>query len=106
MSVSTNLMTIAKDPTFQNRVNYALEFASLAVMAEPNSVVGHSLRVAYANAVLAGKELLNIVSIGVVCNSTIALEANIATTPDFGIPDADIQFAVNSIFSALSGVAN
>jgi len=44
----------------------------------------------------------------VLTNSTIAAESDVTkpTAGAYGIPDSDIQFAVNSLFNALAGVSN
>lgn len=103
-----DLMTISTDTAFQLRVLYALQSAAINVMAEDNSTTGHALRVAFAKNILAGFGNISNVTIGVLTNSSIASEANLSNTTNGGysIPDGDITFAVNSLFSAFAGVAN
>lgn len=98
------LMTIANDANFKNRVNYAMINAAIAVVAESNATANHGKRCDYAKLILDGSANIFQMAIGVLNNATIAAEANSATTPDFAIPDSDIQFAVNSNFNAYSGI--
>lgn len=107
MANTQDLMFIAFQQSFQNRVQYALVNASLAVMTESAGQNGHTSRVTYGSNVLAGTADLLLPSIAVLNNPTIAAEATLtpaAATPLFAIPDSDIQFAVNSCFSDLAGV--
>lgn len=98
------LMVIANDSNFKNRVNYAMINAAVAVVAEANNTANHQKRCDFARSIIGGSANVFQYCIGVLNNSTIAAEANSATTPDFAIPDSDIQFAVNSLFNAYAGV--
>lgn len=106
MALYRDLINISRQDSLQDRVKYALETAAINVMAESNTVTSHATRVTYAIKVLSGQENLFECAVAVMTNPTIAAEANIATIPDFGIPDTDMQSAVNSLFNALAGVAN
>lgn len=108
MASYKDLITIANDPNFQNRVLYALEVASIAVMSEAGNADGHTRRVCYANAVLNNGVSVVCATRAILTNVAIAGEADISQTTNGGyaIPDGDIQFAANTLFSALSGVAN
>jgi hypothetical protein len=108
MATFKDLITISNDTNFQARVLYALEVAAIAVMAEPGTVEGHTKRVCYANSVLTNGFSPIGTSRAVLTNPTIASEADISQTSNGGyaIPDGDIQFVVNTLFSALAGVAN
>lgn len=106
MASLTELGFIASDAHFQQRVNLAAVNAALAVMAEAVITANHAARVVFAKTILAGTANGLWLCYGVLQNSTIAAEAVIATAPDFAIPDADIQFAINSVFNAFAGVAN
>lgn len=103
-----DLMSIARDPNFQDRIKYSLQQSALDVMAEAGNVTGHALRVTFAGRVLAGTVDIFQVAISVLNNSTIAAEANVALPigAAFGIPDSDLPFTVNSLFNAFAGVAN
>ncbi len=98
-----DLASIANNPGFQNRIKYAMAVAAVNVYAEAATTGNHTYRSRFATAVLNGNYNIQSVCYGVLSNSTIAAEAVIATTPDYAISDSDIQFAVNSIWSALAG---
>jgi hypothetical protein len=106
MASLTDLGYIAQDGHFQHRVNLAAVNAALAVMAELATVPSHALRITFAKSILSGSTNMLFLSYGILENSTISAEATITVNPDFSIPDADIQFAMNSIFNAYAGVAN
>ena len=97
-----DLITIAGNNGFQNRIKYALTQAAVSVYNELSSTTGHAARVAYAVSIIGGNYNLAPASLAVLTNTTIAAEATLATAPDFGIPDSDIQFAVNSLWNALA----
>lgn len=97
-----DLVTIANDYYFQGRCLYALTVAAVAII---NGQSPSSQQVAYCNEVLQGNINGLQVARTVLTNSTIAAEATAASLPGCTtIPDGDIQFAVNSIFSALAGI--
>jgi hypothetical protein len=93
---------IAEQHDFKRRVAYALTVASVAAYNEAGTVPGHAARAAYATKVLNGDFSLDGAVLGVLSNPTIAAEGQSAPAGN-SIPDADIQFAINSIFSALAG---
>lgn len=97
-------MSIATDPSFIGRVYYCMEKAAVAVSTEDPLTLNHTARVTFAEKILSGTQQPQIYSVGVVTNPTIALEANASQPPDFGIPDADIEFTVNSLFDSFAGV--
>lgn len=103
MASFSDIATIAcDDATFRRRVSYALTVAAINAYSEPTGVAGHVARAAFATKVLASQFDLHGAVLGVLTNATIATEANSAT-PGNNVPDADIQFAINSIFNALAG---
>jgi hypothetical protein len=104
MASFDDLNTIANNAGFQGRCLYALEVAAVAVMAEVNTTTQHFNRLTFARTVLNGSVTGLRVALAVLTNSTIASEAVAATTPDYAIPDGDIQFAVNSLYNALAGI--
>jgi hypothetical protein len=108
MALFKDFSTVANDVNFQNRVLYALQVAALAVMAEANSTSGHVQRISYATKILQGNSNVANVAMGVLTNLTVAGETDTTKTTggDYGIPDGDIQFVVNSLFSAYAGAAN
>lgn len=97
---------IANEQSFQHRVQFFLTKAAVAVMAEANTTPGHAARLTYAGKVLDGIAAILPVAVAAVTNSTIQSEANIGTPADGGyaISDGDLEFTVNSLFSALAGV--
>lgn len=108
MATTVDLITIAQNQAFQSRVTYALYNTAIAVLSELGSTQGHTQRVVYAKAILNGNSNTVNVAIGVLTNTTIASEADISKSVngDYGIPDGDIQFAVNTFFNAFSGVSS
>lgn len=103
MASYDDLVSIAFDSTFQGRVRYALSVAAAAVYSESQNTAGHSTRAQFANKVSKGEYDLGSISFLVLSNATIASEAVKATTPDFAIPDDDIQFSVNSLWNLFAG---
>ena len=97
------LATIANDSGFQNRVKVALGVAAANVYSEAGSTAGHGTRAQFAVKVSQGDYNITSICYAVLSNATIAAEANSSTTPDFAIPDSDIQFAVNSLWNLFSG---
>lgn len=101
-----DISTISANTAFQSRCQYALIVAAIDVMSEANTTGGHAQRLEYAKQVLQAQVSLVVVAMAVLTNATIGAEAVAATTPGYAIPDSDIQFAVNSIFNALSGIGS
>ncbi len=99
MASFTDLATIANNIGFQNRVRYAMSVAAASVYSEASSTAAHIIRANFAHDVTKGEFNLLQCTYAVLGNSTIAAEAILATTPDYAIPDSDIQFAVNSLWN-------
>ena len=105
MTSFTDLMTIAKDINFQNRVNFCMISAAIAVMAEDPTPAVHVTRSIFARTILNGTANVFQFAIGVVNNATIASKASTGA-PDFGIVDNDILFAVQtSLFNSYAGIS-
>jgi hypothetical protein len=102
MATFIALGQIAATPEFQSRVAYSMGVAAAAVYSEVNTVTGHAARAAYAVKVANGSYNLASAAMVVLGNSTIAAEANNGISGN-AIPDADIQFAVNSLWNMLAG---
>lgn len=102
MATFAQLGTIATQGELQQRVSYAMGAAAAAVYAESTGVTGHTARAAYAVKVANGTYDLRSATIMVLGNSTIAAEATV-TGANNAIPDADIQFSVNSLWNVLAG---
>jgi hypothetical protein len=80
-----------------------MQQAAWSVYSEDSATVGHTERAAYANKVANGTFALVEVCYLVLTNPSVANEAD-PVKPDYGIPDSDIQFAVNSYWNLLAGV--
>lgn len=106
MASFDDLETIANNAGFQGRVNHALQVAAENIMTEDPTTARHEDRVAFARKVINGEVSMAEVAQQVLTNATIAAEAVAATTPDFAIPDGDIQFAINSLFNVLAGIGS
>jgi hypothetical protein len=94
---------IANDGIFQQRINYAMMTAAIAIYNESPGTTGHSARLAFAKLVIAGSYNMVEAALAILTNATIASEATMVPTPGANIPDADIQFSANSVWNALAG---
>lgn len=119
-----DIATIATNARFQSRVNYYINQSSLNVLSEDPQTVNHALRVIFAKSIVTGpvtliglspipnqNNLLQRYSLEVLTNTTIAAEAQLVDNqqvplPDFNIPDADLQFTINSLFNDFAGISN
>jgi hypothetical protein len=104
-ATQSDAMVVSRAPAFQDRVRYAVVKAASAIMAEAAGTASHAQRVAYAKLVLAGMVDIFSLSVGVTSNPTVFAELNPAATPNYGVPDADLEFTVNSLFNAYAGVS-
>ena len=105
MATTTEAMVIANNSTWKSRIKFAMQKGAVAVMAEAGTVNGHAKRAAYAEVVLSGDASIYEYSVGVVTNATILSSLNISTNPDgSNITDGDVEFTVNSMWDAFSGV--
>jgi hypothetical protein len=105
MASNTDLMAIARNEKFQDRIRYDIQKAAIAVCSEDSQTASHPQRIAYARLLISGNIQILSWAIAVVTNSTIANEATLdPQVADFGIPDSDIEFTVNSLFNAFAGV--
>jgi hypothetical protein len=100
MNFSNIAGAVRNDMDLAGRVEYALMVAAVNIMAEVNTTPSHATRVIYATKVLTGTASIRSAVLAVLTNATIAADATSAS-----ILDSDIQFAVNSVFNALAGVA-
>jgi len=91
-------MTAANNNDIQDRVNYYMIKAAIAVMSEVNTTIGHALRVSYANKVLAGTANVQEYTVAVYTNVTVA---NQGMSP----VDNDLDTTVSSMFNAFAGVS-
>lgn len=93
---STDAMPVANEQGFQDRVEFFMKKAAVAVMAEALSTTGHTERAAYAKTVLGGFARVFDYAVSVLTNATVEA-AGLAVT------DSDLEFTVNSMFNAFSG---
>jgi hypothetical protein len=94
-------MNYYKDTAFQEKVMFYVTKAAIAVMAEEVITEHHALRVDFAIRVLKGSFSINAYALGVMANSTIKGKIDSGSSYD-----DDIEFTVNSLFTAFSGGAN
>lgn len=102
MATFAQLGSIATSGEFQQRVAYAMGVAAASVYSEAGTVTGHAARASYANKVANGNYDVAAAALAVLGNSTIAAEGTVGVSGNT-IPDADIQFAVNSLWNLLAG---
>jgi hypothetical protein len=88
--------TLGADPTFRARCQSAALQAATDVMAEPPDTHGHEERTAYANKVLLNPSL-----------QSQAIAFGVAAAPAIheASTDSDVQFTINSLWDAWSGVS-
>jgi uncharacterized protein with ATP-grasp and redox domains len=101
MALSLNCMNRVKDTNgFQKKIKYFMQKAAIAVLGETDPIGDeHTSRVEFAKKVLDGTASVYEYTVGVVTNSTIASTIDAGNEPT----DADLEFAVNSMFSDFSG---
>lgn len=102
MATYSDIAVAATSSDLRRRVEYALTIAAVNVYAEGTTVPAHTARAAYATKVLNGQYDLHGAVLGILTNPTIAAAASSATA-DNSVSDGNMQFAINSIFSALAG---
>lgn len=96
------LLSVAGNNAYQQRVKYAMTVAAVNVYAELSSTTGHQARGTLAGKVIqGGYGDYAAAALVTLTNATLASEAT-TNPPDFGIPDGDLQFAVNSLWNALA----
>ena len=105
MASYDEMATIAAHSTFLRRVRYCMKKAAVAVMAEDAGTVGHAERVTFAKTILDGQASVEAYAQAVVTNATLTTNGDISLEPNHGISDSDLEFTVNSMFSAHAGVA-
>ncbi len=102
MASFDNLLAVAGSDAYQQRVKYAMTVAAVNVYAETSSTTGHGARAVLASRVIGGGYGdYPAAALVTLTNATLASEAT-TIPPDFGIPDGDLQFAVNSLWNALA----
>ena len=104
MADSDKAVIAGRNSHFQGRIKHFMEKAAIAVMAEAIATPGHTERLAYAATVLDGTAQVIEYTVAVLTNSTVL--AAVGTDGDTAsVTDADLEFTVNSMFSAFAGFA-
>ena len=106
MAIPFDLHRIARTENFQQRVSYFMSKGAVAVIAELLTILGHDLRVTYSNSVLGGSASVFNHALAALTNSTLSAAADPDLPADggYGISDNDLEFAVNEMWNAMSGV--
>ena len=89
------------DQDFQDKVHYYMVKAAIAVMTEAAIVGEHELRAAYATKVL--NNLVSVAAYALGVSTNVTIKAKIDAGEDY---DGDLEFVVNSLFTAFAGGAN
>lgn len=99
-----NCANLARYGIFQSRVDYFLKKAAIAVMAEDVGTANHAERIVFARTALDGRVRIYDFALGVTTNPTLATTIGTSdeSTANAAIPDNDLEFIVNSIFTAYS----
>jgi predicted transcriptional regulator len=102
---STECMELANYGPYQDRVNYFLKKAAIAIMAESDQTANHADRVAYSAKVLGENARIFPFAVGTTTNPTLAatVGTNDAATANAAITDGDLEYTVNSLFDAYAG---
>ena len=103
MADSITLSRVARHPRFQDRVDFMLAKAAISVLSESTSTEGHADRVVYAKSVLDGSASVLEHATAALTNATLTAAATL-DADDHGISDSDLEFAVNEMWNAMSGV--
>jgi len=90
-----------KNEEFRDKITFYLVKASIAVMAEASTTEHHIKRVDFAQQILHTGFVLEAYFIGVMTNATIKAHIDAGTSYD-----SDLEFVVNSLFTAFAGGYN
>lgn len=104
MATGSELASVARSVKMQRRTEYYMTKGAVAVIAEAPATVGHADRVTYAKSVLDGTASAHRHTLAALTNATVAAAVDPGATPDFGVTDNDLEFAVNEHWNAMSGV--
>ena len=105
MASYTDMMWISEQPTTRKRVEYCLNKAAVAIMAEASGTANHAERVTYSISVLDGEASVKQATVAAMTNSTLTAAGDTQAPPNFGLSDNDLEFTVNSLINALAGVS-
>lgn len=111
-----DLMSIARDLNFEDRIRFSATAIARNVLAEDGSTFGHASRIAFAEKILVQNYDLLVLSMAVLSDidtnpSTtefIGSTANVTSTTNagFGILDLALPTSIFRMFNAFSGVTN
>jgi hypothetical protein len=94
---------IANDPDFKGRIAYAFIVQALSIML--NAPSPSVQQVAFCNQVINGGLNLQQGALAVLYTNLVASEATLSIGgPSYGIPDADLQTGVETVFNAMGGI--
>jgi len=96
---TTDVITEIGKPEFYNRVGFLALGTAQSVASEDPATENHDNRVRYANRIFTGSESNALLAAHVV-SSNPTIEDTIETDGGAAVPDADIQFALASIWDA------
>ena len=104
MAIPYKLGLIAEQGTFQVRVDYYMQKAAIAVLAEAIATAGHADRAAYADEVVSGSASVKRHALAALTNGALSAAGDLSITADggFGISDGDLEFAINEMWNAMS----
>ncbi|MHC2396456.1 hypothetical protein ACVMGC_001000 [Bradyrhizobium barranii subsp. barranii] len=97
-----DLISTASDPTFAGRVMMLMFKVAQAVASEATTEPNHDARVSYSQGIFRGQEQPQNVAAHVI-SSNPTIGATIESAPEqkgANVPDADIEFALSSIWTA------
>jgi len=98
MATSDIIAEVSK-PTFYSRVSYLSLGVAQQVATEPPATPNHDNRVDYSERIFKGDEDALLLAMHVV-SSNATIQQTLETTGGDAVPDADIQFALASIWDA------
>lgn len=101
---STQCANLSKYEPFQDRVDYFLKKAAIAVMAEDAATANHASRVLFASLCLRDYISIKSIALGITTNATLTatIGSNNEETANAAIVDGDLEYTVNSMFTSFS----
>jgi hypothetical protein len=98
---TTDIISAASDPIFYTRVSFISLKVAQNVASEDPGAANHANRVEYSGAIFRGDDNATLLALHIAAsNATIA--ATLETEGGEAVPDADIEFAMASIWDARS----
>lgn len=97
--MTIEVVTAASDPLFYSRVSFIALKVAQQVASEPTDHANHDNRVAYSNRVMRGDDNAILLAQHVASSNATIADA-LATSGPEAPPDADIEFALASIWDA------